>query len=178
MRITVVAAMCLCIVGISTGADAEAAIRKQTNIPAQGLGPALQLLAKDRDLQMVYRTELIGDRRTNGVVGDLTTDEAVTQILKGTGLTFRYLADHAITIFPLTSSADTAAASSASKAPPSSADTSDPQPQEGKKSIWGNVRLAQANQGSSKRSSTVENDAQSTSVSAERMRLLHRAKLT
>lgn len=118
MRITVVAAMCLCIVGISTGADAEAAIRKQTNIPAQGLGPALQLLAKDRDLQMVYRTELIGDRRTNGVVGDLTTDEAVTQLLKGTGLTFRYLADHAITIFPLTSSADTAAASSASKAPP------------------------------------------------------------
>ena len=148
MRITVVAAICLCIVGIASGADAQAAIRKQTNIPAQGLGPALQVLAKDRNLQVVYRSEVIGKLRTGGAVGELTTDEAVTELLKGTGLTFRYLGENAITIIPVGSSADAVSSPSSSTAIPSSApNSSDQQPQEGSKSSWNRLHLAQVDQG-------------------------------
>src|SRR5262245_43489457 len=54
MRISVaVAVSCLSAMGISTAQDVHAAIRKETTIPAQGLGPALRQLAAERDVQLV-----------------------------------------------------------------------------------------------------------------------------
>jgi iron complex outermembrane recepter protein len=100
MRMSVVAAaICLSILGTSVGADA--ATRQPTNIAAQELGPALQTLARERDVQVVYRSELVGEHRTGGANGNLTFEEALTQLLSGTGLTFRYLAEKAITIVPI-----------------------------------------------------------------------------
>jgi iron complex outermembrane recepter protein len=100
MRISVVAtAICLSIFGIAAGADA--ATRQPTNIAAQELGAALETLARDRDVQIVYRSELVGEHRTAGANGNLTFEEALTQLLNGTGLTFRYLAERAITIVPI-----------------------------------------------------------------------------
>ena len=100
MRMSVVAAaICLSILGISAGADA--ATREPTNIAAQELGSALQTLARERDVQVVYRSELVGEHRTGGASGNLTFEEALTQLLNGTGLTFRYLAEKAITIVPI-----------------------------------------------------------------------------
>jgi iron complex outermembrane receptor protein len=93
------AAICLSILGISAGADA--ATRQLTNIVAQELGPALQTLARERDVQVVYRSELVGEHRTSGATGNLTLEEALAQLLNGTGLTFRYLAEKAITIVPI-----------------------------------------------------------------------------
>ena len=108
MRIAVaVAVACLSLVAITSGKDAEAAIRRQTNITAQGLAPALRILAKERDVQLVYRTDLVGDHQTSGAAGDLTFDEALTQLLSGTGLTYRYLENNAITIVPMTSGSPT-----------------------------------------------------------------------
>jgi iron complex outermembrane receptor protein len=102
MRIAVLAmAISLSIVGLSFAADADAAMRKTTNIPAGGLGPALNVFAKERDLQVVYQSEVVGDRKTGGAAGDLTLDEALTQLLSGTGLTYKFLDDKAITIIPL-----------------------------------------------------------------------------
>src|ERR1700757_1037802 len=104
MRITLaVAVACFSLVAITTGKDAEAAMRRQTNIAAQGLAPALRILAKERDVQLVYRSELVGDRQTSGAAGDLTFEEALTQLLSGTGLTYRYLENDAITIVPIPS---------------------------------------------------------------------------
>jgi len=101
MRIAVATAVaCLSLVGIAAADQAQAAVRKNTTIPAQGLGPALQQLAQERGIQLVYRSELVSDRSSAGAVGDLTIDEALTQILKGTGITFRYLANDAITLVP------------------------------------------------------------------------------
>jgi len=61
MRIGVVAAaVCLSIVGISAGAEAVLATRQPTNIAAQELAPALETLARERDVQVVYRSELVG----------------------------------------------------------------------------------------------------------------------
>jgi len=101
MRMSVVAAaICLSIVGISAGTAADAATRQPTNIAAQELAPALQTLARERDVQIVYRSEFVGEHRTSGANGNLTVEEALTQLLNGTGLTYRYLAEKAITIVP------------------------------------------------------------------------------
>lgn len=89
---------------------ANAAIRKTTSIGAQGLAPALQLFAKERDMQVVYRSELVIDRQTPGASGDLTVEETLTQLLNGTGLTFQYLEDKGVTIVPVSRSEGTSGA--------------------------------------------------------------------
>jgi len=96
--IVVAAAICLSVGADSAGTEAERVIRQPTSIAPQELAHALQLLARDRDLQMVYRSELVNDRRTSGVSGVLTLDEALTQLFCRTGLTYRYLDHNAITI--------------------------------------------------------------------------------
>ena len=99
MRLSICAALlCVAAAGLSFGADADASIRKTIDIPAQGLGPALNTFAKERNLQVVYRSEIVGSLRTQGVSGDLTVDEALLALLSGTGLTYRYLDDHTVTI--------------------------------------------------------------------------------
>jgi TonB-dependent siderophore receptor len=104
MRITLaVAVACLSLVAVTAGKDAEAAMRRQTNIAAQGLAPALRILAKEREVQLVYRAEVVGDQRTSGAAGDLTFEEALAQLLSGTGLTYRYLENNAVTIVPISS---------------------------------------------------------------------------
>jgi hypothetical protein len=95
--------------GAAVSAEVASGVRKPTTIAAQELGPALQLLARERDFQIVYRSELIGHVRTDGASGDLTAEEAVEQLLRGTGLTFRHLGDTAITIVPAEDSSHSSA---------------------------------------------------------------------
>lgn len=100
MRIAVVAAaVCISVIGLATVTNAQAAARRATSITAQGLGPALQSLAKEHGFQLVYRSELIEGLRTGSITGDLTADEALTRLLAGTGLAFRYLDERTVTIF-------------------------------------------------------------------------------
>lgn len=104
MRTAVAAAIaCLTLVGITTGKEAAAAVRRTTHIEAQGLGSALQTLARERDIQVVYRSEIVGDRRTAGAAGDLTLEEALKQLLQGTDLAYLFLGESAITIVPVAS---------------------------------------------------------------------------
>lgn len=155
MRLGVCAALlCLSVVGLSYGADAQASIRKAISIPAQGLGPALNMFAKDRDLQVVYRSEIVGSLRTQGVSGDWTVDEALKQLLSGTGLTYRYIDDRTVTILP----AGSALSQEQFTAPAVTGD--DPNrasaaAKEGKKDSSHEFRLAQVDQGANSRSSTV-----------------------
>ena len=101
MRLAVVAALCLSMVGLAVAVESQAAMTKMpTNIPAQGLGPALKTLAKDRGFQVVFRSEVVGSARTQGATGNLTTLEALTQLLNGTELTYSYLDGNTITIVP------------------------------------------------------------------------------
>jgi iron complex outermembrane receptor protein len=149
MRIAVVAAaVCLSIVGLSQADDAKASMRMPTQIPAQGLGAALKTLAQARDIQVLYFSEAVKDIRTGGAVGELTTDEALTQLLSGTGLTYRYVSDKAITILPVSGvSAAAAAAGGAAPSQPNSApvnSTPGDDKKEGKKSTSDTFRVAQA----------------------------------
>jgi iron complex outermembrane receptor protein len=95
------AALCLSAVEVAVAQDVQASSRKMTHIPAQPLVAALNALAGERDLQVVYRTELIGGMQTRGATGTLTADEALSKLLAGTGLTFRYLDQDTVTIVPL-----------------------------------------------------------------------------
>ncbi|MBS0420025.1 MAG: TonB-dependent receptor [Proteobacteria bacterium] len=102
MRATVALALaCLSLVGITHADDGLAAIRRPVDIAPQELAPALKMLARDRDVQLVYRSDLVKDQYTGGAAGDLTFEEALKQLLRGTGLTFEYLDRNAITIVPL-----------------------------------------------------------------------------
>ena len=163
MRLAVaVAVACLSIVSLSVASDVEASIKKQTDIPAQGLGPALEAFAKDRDFQVVYRSEVVGTLQTRGASGNLTPKEALTQLLRGTDLTFTFLDDKTVTIIPVpsTSSSDAsgAAASSPSVQPPAPTN-GDGKTQEGKRGFLDRFRLAQVDQGTPSSSSLVENKA-------------------
>src|SRR5258708_22467449 len=79
MRLSVVAAVCLSMVGLAAAADVQAAaIKMPTNIPAQGLGPALKTLAKDRGVQVVVRSEVVGSAHRQGAASQSNTPRAVT----------------------------------------------------------------------------------------------------
>src|SRR5258707_495489 len=103
LRVAVVAALViLSITGSSSAADAEASIRKSTNIPAGELVPALERLARERGFQLIFQSEVVGTIRTQGASGELTTVEALEQLLRGTGLTYRYVDEKLVTVIPAT----------------------------------------------------------------------------
>ncbi|MEJ1964469.1 MAG: TonB-dependent receptor [Gammaproteobacteria bacterium] len=145
------AAICLSIVSLSIAQNVEAAIRKATSIPAQDLAVALQALARDRDLQVVYRSELVGALRTQGAAGELTTTEALTLLLRGTGLTYSFIGEQAVTIVPASvPEASRAGSTGVDRAPsapaPVSMGAADPSGEAGNSPrFWDRFRLAQAN---------------------------------
>ena len=70
--------VCAVLGGFCLTADVEAAVRRPTEIMPQSLAPALQLLNKERRIQLAYREELVGDHVTSGASGNLTAAEALT----------------------------------------------------------------------------------------------------
>jgi iron complex outermembrane receptor protein len=148
MRLCVViAAVCLCVVGLSVADDVHASIRKQTNIPAEGLGPALQTLAKERNFQIVYVSEEVNALQTQGAIGEFTPEEALNQLLKGTGLTYRFFGENAVSVIQVTAASAPPPSTSAMETQPSSRSNENSNEKEGKKSFWDNFRLAQVDQG-------------------------------
>jgi len=110
MRIAVLpVALCLSMVGLATGAAADAAIKKHIDIPAQNLGTALQQFAHERGIQVVYLSESVDSLKTRGAVGEFSADEVLKHLLNGTGMTYRYLNDRTVTIIPTGAGRDTEA---------------------------------------------------------------------
>jgi iron complex outermembrane recepter protein len=126
MRIALAVAVALGIGSIVIADPTHATIKKTTNIAAQALGPALKEFAASRELQILYFTDTVRHLQTPGAVGEITTDEALTKILTGTGLTYRYLNDNTITIVPAGQS-----------------NSNSPSPTRKEKSFWDRFRLAQ-----------------------------------
>ncbi len=93
-------------------ANAPGNARESTNIPPEPLGLALQALAKQRGFQLVYVSEQVGHQTTHGAQGQLTVDEALTQLLAGTGLTFRKVTHDGVSIVPASGKADPGAGAS------------------------------------------------------------------
>ena len=135
------ATLSLCLIGISHAQTAHASIRKTANIPAEELGSALETVAKDYDFQILYRTEIVKDLRTQGAVGSLSSDEVLTKVLSGTGLTYKYLDSSTVTIMQARAGAADQSASDSSNGG-------------GKKSSQ-DFRVAQVDQGANSQSSPV-----------------------
>ncbi|HET9117591.1 MAG TPA: TonB-dependent receptor plug domain-containing protein, partial [Pseudonocardiaceae bacterium] len=100
MRTTLIATgICLSLGGVCHADGAKAVMtRIETSIPSQALGPALKQFAQSRDLQLLYFTAQVKDLRTSGASGNLTNEEALSRLLSGTGLTYRYVDANAVTI--------------------------------------------------------------------------------
>lgn len=130
MRSRILAAL----VGVMLTAGSVASdegLRVHTVIPPQPLEKALRALATKRNFQLVYVSEEVATRRTQGVTGDLTTDEALRRLLEGTGLVHRYLDAVTVAIEPAAlarpgTSAETASPATRDTAPaPTNRRTSD-----------------------------------------------------
>ena len=100
MRTTLATAIACVLASAVSVASAQTVERKPTYIPAQQLETALQTFAAARDLQIIFRSDLVGHIQTKGVEGDLSFDEALRTLLRGTGLTYRYLDENSVTILP------------------------------------------------------------------------------
>jgi len=146
-QIALATAVCISLAGLAAAENAAAAIRRTTSIPAEGLGPALTTLAKEFDFQVLYRTEIVGTLRTEGVTGDMTATEALDHVLMGTGLTFRFLDDKTITILPVGTSLPQSERATPTATQGDFHGAGAPV-KEGKKSSSGDLHLAQADQGS------------------------------
>lgn len=168
MRLSVAtAAVFLCIIGLCVADGVHASIRKQTNIPAEGLGLALQTLAKDRNFQIVYVSEQINALRTAGAVGEFTPEEALKRLLNGTGLTFKYLDENTVTIVPAGSGPDTSQPAPAGSLDMSALPVADGISHEGKKGFWDRLRLAQVSSDQSISSRTDDSEKARNSVPSE-----------
>jgi outer membrane receptor for ferric coprogen and ferric-rhodotorulic acid len=99
MRTTIaVTALGLSMVGITIAENVTAAVRKPTDITEQPLTSALKTLADERDFQILYVADTVGDAKSGGVRGDLTVLEALDELLKGTGRTYRVLDEQTVMI--------------------------------------------------------------------------------
>ncbi len=98
----IAAAVGAALIGVSAAADAQSAgDRVHTNIPPEALGPALRSIAQEFGFQIVYPSKDIATLHTRGVTGSFTLGQALEQALAGTGLTYRYIDVHTITVLPI-----------------------------------------------------------------------------
>lgn len=105
----IVAVALLAIARLAAAGDAQS-LREPTRIPAEPLGLALRTLAADHRFQVVYVSGQVDHQRTRGASGDLTIDEALTRILRGTGLTFHRMSASGIVIEPIAAQENAASA--------------------------------------------------------------------
>jgi iron complex outermembrane receptor protein len=75
--------------GLSMSAHAIADAARPINVPAGDLVTALESLAKQADIELVYQAEQLRGIHTDGVNGTYEPKEAVSLLLKGTQLTIR-----------------------------------------------------------------------------------------
>jgi outer membrane receptor protein involved in Fe transport len=140
---------------LSAAAHAMADTARQVDIPAGKLSEALLTLSKQYSADLVYRPEQILGVKTRGAHGLLTTEQAVTQLLKGTPLEVRTDPSGAMLIAPpSTAGAQGPDTSQAPRAPLREASGSS---QEGKKNSSDGFRMAQVDQRTNSAPAAIEN---------------------
>lgn len=146
MRIALAVAAVLGMASVVMADPSYAAVRKATNIAAQGLGPALKEFAESRDLQLLYFTDTVRHLSTAGAAGEITADEALTRILEGTGLTYRFLDEKTVTIVPIAAAvkSQTSASDRASLAPGAAMSADQARQTRKSATFWERFRLAHA----------------------------------
>ncbi|QSA96558.1 TonB-dependent receptor [Methylococcus sp. EFPC2] len=70
------------------------------NIPVQPLASALDILAKQGNLQLLYADDLVRGKRSPALIGRYLPHEAVGKLLAGSGLDYAQAADGAVSVKP------------------------------------------------------------------------------
>ena len=78
--------------------EAEASAARTYDIPAQPLESALVVFGRQSRLQVTAEADLVAGRRSSAVSGSLAAGEALSHLLAGTGLTFRFVGPSAVRI--------------------------------------------------------------------------------
>ncbi|WP_347988608.1 TonB-dependent receptor [Methylomonas sp. AM2-LC] len=68
------------------------------HIPAQALDTSLLRLAADTGLEILFTADQIRGMTGNSLDGNLTTKQALDQLLKGSGYTYRFIDEHTVTL--------------------------------------------------------------------------------
>ena len=91
---------CLHVTALSAQQDAASKTANQLSfdIPAQALVKALAQFSDVTGLQLVYETKLASGKRSPAVAGVLAPPDALTRLLAGTGLEFRFTDSRTIVI--------------------------------------------------------------------------------
>ncbi|MBA5872945.1 MAG: TonB-dependent receptor [Nitrospira sp. CR1.2] len=121
----------LCALGVGAGfygtvAAEEPALREEPvefNIPPQPLSQALRVFRDQSGIRFIHRAELIQSEQSEGVIGRYASRDALSLMLKGTGLAY-YTADDGTVVLER---AATSGASSAAAAPAVAAGTLGPE---------------------------------------------------
>jgi iron complex outermembrane recepter protein len=111
-------------------------------IEAQSVSAALKQFAAQSDLQLIFTEADVGGAKTSGVAGTKTARQALTELLKGTGLEFAFTTNNVVVV----RKASGAAAVAPENRDPPDKPTGDP-PKEGKSDFSQNLREAQVDQG-------------------------------
>jgi iron complex outermembrane receptor protein len=134
------------------------------DVPAPDPASAIRAFGDQAGLQILAAADDLKDKKFNPVNGDISTEEALTDLLAGTGLDHRYVGDHAVALVSNSSAAAVApsetspTASSPSGDQPASQTDGKSKQDEAKKGFWDRFRLAQADQGTSASASSVEKE--------------------
>ena len=142
---------------LSAGAYAIAEAPKRVDIPAGELSAGLLKLSKQYGADLVYRPEQVHGLKTRGAHGQLTTEQAATELLRGTPLELRTDVSGAMLIAPPLSPGAQAANSAAPASSPVAPDANDSS-KEGKKSSSSEFPLAQMAPGANPQSSALASD--------------------
>ena len=68
------------------------------NVPTQSLAGALDSLAQQAHLQIIYNPDALGDQSSRAVVGTYTPREAIEKLLAGTGLSYTFTAEDTVAV--------------------------------------------------------------------------------
>lgn len=128
------AAICSALLA-SAPCTAQAAGTWTFKLPAQSLADALRAVGGQASTNVFFEPRLVADHQAPALMGELTVEQALGQLLRGTGLTFRYLDDKTITIVEQQAgSGSTSEATKYSTVPTSAANSTQ---------SFGRLRLAQ-----------------------------------
>ena len=78
--------------------QAQAQAERDFDIQAQPLSSALLDFRLQSGLQVAYRTDDVGDLRSQGLTGSFTPEAALQRLLAGTGLVYRFTAADTVTL--------------------------------------------------------------------------------
>src|SRR5271156_7071538 len=82
----------------TAGAQIPVSTPYSLNIPAEPLGDALNALAQQTGLQILYSSQLVARMQAPEVKGSLSAEQALGRMLGGTGLRFEFVNVRTITI--------------------------------------------------------------------------------